>query len=65
MKLRRIRWAGHVTRMAEMIISYKFAVERPEGKRPLGSIILKYMLGNKMWESALDVGYMVVIAASS
>jgi hypothetical protein len=30
-----------------------------------GSIILKYMLRNRMWESALYVGYMVVIAASS
>jgi hypothetical protein len=35
---RRMRWAGHVTRMGEMINAYKMLVGNPEGKkRPLGS----------------------------
>jgi hypothetical protein len=33
-KSRRIRWAGHVTCMAE-INAYKILVEKLEGKRPL------------------------------
>jgi hypothetical protein len=34
-KSRRIRWAGHVTRMEERKL-YKVLVGKPEGKRPLG-----------------------------
>jgi hypothetical protein len=54
-KLRRMRWAGHVTRMGEM---RKILVEKPEGKRPLGRprrrwrIILEWIFGQKggkMW----------------
>jgi hypothetical protein len=32
---RRMRWAGHVARMGE-IIAYRILVGKPEGKRPLG-----------------------------
>jgi hypothetical protein len=35
-KRRRIRWAGHVARMAEGRGVYRILVGRPEGKRPLG-----------------------------
>jgi hypothetical protein len=35
-KLRRIRWAGHIARMGERICVYKDLVGKPEGKRPLG-----------------------------
>jgi hypothetical protein len=35
-KSRRIRWAGHVTRMGEGRGVYRVLVWRPEGKRPLG-----------------------------
>jgi hypothetical protein len=35
-KLRRMRWAGHVARMGEGRGVYKVLVGRPEGKRPLG-----------------------------
>jgi hypothetical protein len=35
-KPRRMRWAGRVTRMAEMINTYTILVGKPEGKRPLG-----------------------------
>jgi hypothetical protein len=35
-KLRRMRWAGHVARMGERRGVYSVLVGRPEGKRPLG-----------------------------
>jgi hypothetical protein len=35
-KSRRMRWAGHVTRMAEKRNAYMILVGKPEGKRPLG-----------------------------
>jgi hypothetical protein len=35
-KSRRMRWAGHVTRMGEGRGAYRILVGRPEGRRPLG-----------------------------
>jgi hypothetical protein len=35
-KSRRIRWAGHVARMAEKRNAYRLLVGKPEGKRQLG-----------------------------
>jgi hypothetical protein len=35
-KLRRMRWAGHVTRMGEKRNAYRLLVANPEEKRPLG-----------------------------
>jgi hypothetical protein len=35
-KLRRLRWAGHVARMGEKRNAYRLLVGKPEGKRPLG-----------------------------
>jgi hypothetical protein len=35
-KSRRLRWAGHVTRMGEKRHAYRLVVGKPEGKRPLG-----------------------------
>jgi hypothetical protein len=35
-KLRRMRWAGHVARMGEMRNAYRIWVGKPEGKRLLG-----------------------------
>jgi hypothetical protein len=35
-KLRRMRWAGHVARMGEKWKAYRLFVGKPEGKRPLG-----------------------------
>ena len=35
-KLRRVRWAGHVARMGEGRGVYRVLVGKPEGKRPLG-----------------------------
>jgi hypothetical protein len=36
MKARRLRWAGHVVRMGEVMDAYKILVGSPEGRRPLG-----------------------------
>jgi hypothetical protein len=35
-KLRRMRWVGHVARMGKKQNAYRLLVGRPEGKRPLG-----------------------------
>ena len=35
-KSRRMRWAGHVTRMGEERGMYRVLVGKPEGRRPLG-----------------------------
>jgi hypothetical protein len=35
-KLRRMRWAGHVARKREKRNAYRILVGKPEGKRPLG-----------------------------
>jgi hypothetical protein len=35
-KVRIIRWSGHVVRMGEKSGVYSFLVVKPEGKRPLG-----------------------------
>jgi hypothetical protein len=35
-KSRRMRWAGYVVRMEEKRNVYRFLVEKPKGKRPLG-----------------------------
>jgi hypothetical protein len=36
MKLRRMRWAGHIARMGEKRNAYRLLVGKPEGGRPLG-----------------------------
>jgi hypothetical protein len=36
MKLRRMKWAGHVARMGAKRNVYRLLVGKPEGKRPLG-----------------------------
>jgi hypothetical protein len=36
MKSRRMRWAGHVTRMGEKRNAYRSLVGKPEGRMPLG-----------------------------
>jgi hypothetical protein len=35
-KARRMRWAGHVTRMGEKRNAYRLLVGKPEGRKPLG-----------------------------
>jgi len=48
MKSRRMRWAGHVARMGERRDVYRVLVGKPEGKRPLGRLRLKWEDNNKM-----------------
>jgi hypothetical protein len=35
-KSRRMRWAGHITRMGKKKNAYRILVRKPDGKRPLG-----------------------------
>jgi hypothetical protein len=43
-KLRRMRWAGHVVRMGEKRNVYRLLVGKPEGKRPLGRPRRRWMI---------------------
>ena len=43
-KSRRLRWAGHVTRMENDRGAWKLLVGKPEGKRPVGR-------GRMRWEN--------------
>jgi hypothetical protein len=36
MKSRKMKWAGHVSRMGEKRNAYRILMGKPEGKRPLG-----------------------------
>jgi hypothetical protein len=47
-KLRRIRWAGHVARMRERRGVYRILVRKPEGKRPLGRPSRRWRDNKKM-----------------
>ncbi|KAJ4449913.1 hypothetical protein ANN_01320 [Periplaneta americana] len=43
-KSRRLRWAGHVTRMGESRNAYRMLVGRPEGMRPLSLVQTDYLV---------------------
>jgi hypothetical protein len=43
-KSMRMRWAGHVAQMGETRNAYRILVGKPEGKRPLGWTVLKWIL---------------------
>jgi hypothetical protein len=47
-RLRRMRWAGHVARMGEKRNAYRILVGKPEGKRPLGRPIRRWVDNIKM-----------------
>jgi hypothetical protein len=47
-KSRRMRWAGHMTRMGEGRNVYRVLVGKPEGKRPLGRPRRRWEDGIKM-----------------
>jgi hypothetical protein len=53
-KSRRMRWAGHVARMAEKRNVYRLLVGKPEGKRPLGRPRRRWMDNIKM--DLLEIG---------
>jgi hypothetical protein len=42
-KSQRMRWAGHVARMGEKRNAYRLLVVKPEGKRPLGRLRLRWV----------------------
>ena len=60
-KSRRMRWAGHVTRMEEGRGVHKVLVGKPEGKRPLGrprrgwDDVLRWTFGK--WEGVVETGW--------
>jgi hypothetical protein len=61
-KSRRMRWAGHVTRMGKKRNAYRFMVRKPEGKRPLGRPthrkvdIVRMDLGEVGWDDVDWIG---------
>jgi hypothetical protein len=62
MKLRRMRWAGHVARMGEKMNTYRLLVGKPEGRRQLGRPrrrwvdIIRMDLGEVRWGDGYWVG---------
>jgi hypothetical protein len=57
-KLRRLRWAGHVTQMGEKRNMYRLLVGKPEGKRPLRRPRRTWIGNIKM--DLLEIGLSVV-----
>jgi hypothetical protein len=61
-KLRRMRWAGHVAQMVEKRNSYRLLVAKPEGKRPLGRPRCRWVdnirmdLGEAGWGDVDQIG---------
>jgi hypothetical protein len=55
-KARRMRWAGHVARMGEMMGAYNILVGRPEGRRPLGRPRRRWEDNTKMDLSEIGFG---------
>ena len=56
-KLRRIRWAGHVAHMGEERGVYRVLVGKPEGKRPLGRPRCRWVDNIQMDLQELGCGY--------
>jgi hypothetical protein len=54
-KARRMRWAGHVARMGEKNNSYRLLVGKPEGRRPLGRPIHRWLDNIRM--DLVEVGW--------
>jgi hypothetical protein len=54
-KLRRMRWTGHVARMGEKRNAYKLLVGKPEGKRPLGRPRHRWV--DNIWMDLGEVGW--------
>jgi hypothetical protein len=48
MKLRRMRWVGHVACMGEEKKVYRVLVGKPEGMRPLGRLRCRWEAGIRM-----------------
>jgi hypothetical protein len=54
LKLRRMRWAGHVARMGEDRGVHRVLVGKPEGKRPMGR-------PRRRWEDNINLDLQEVI----
>jgi len=57
-KLRRMRWAGHVARMGEERGMYRVLVGKPEGRRPLGRPRRRWVDNIRMDLQEVGCGYM-------
>ena len=56
-KSRRMRWAGHVSRMGEESGAYRVLVGKPEGKRPLGRPRRRWVDNIRMDLQEVECGY--------
>jgi len=63
-KSRRMRWAGHVTRMVEERWVYRLLVGKPEGKRPPGRPRRRWVNNIRMDLQEVGCGYMDWIGRS-
>jgi hypothetical protein len=57
-KLRRMRWVGHVARMREKRNVYRLLVGKPEGRRPLGRPRRRWI--DNIKKDLLEIGVSVV-----
>ena len=57
-KSRRMKWAGHVARMGEERGMYRFLMGKPEGKRPLGRPMRRWVDNIRMDFQEEGCGYM-------
>jgi hypothetical protein len=55
---RRMRWAGHATRMGKKRNAYRILVGKPEGKRPLGRPRCRWVYNIKIDLSEIGWGDM-------
>jgi len=57
-KLRRMRWAGHMARMGEERVVYRVLVGKSEGRRPLGRPRCRWVDNIRMDLQDVACGYM-------
>ena len=57
-KLRRMRWVGHVACMGEERGVYRVLVGKPEGRKPLGRPRLRWVDNIRMDLQEVECGYM-------
>jgi len=57
-KLRRMRWVGHVARMGKEMRVYRILVGKPEGRRPLGRPRRRWVDNIRMELQEVGCGYM-------
>jgi hypothetical protein len=54
-KARKMRWAGHVALMGERRNAYRLSVGKPEGRKPLGTPIRRWL--NNIRMDLVEVGW--------